>query len=249
MSIHNIVLIIERRGMDTGFIKNIKETADNTLKGTMYFPLKKVVIFDFDYTLGDSSRGIILSINYALGKMGYEKAREDKIIKTIGMSLAETYKKLTNRNNQEEIKTFEVYFKEKADEVMVSNTCLYSGVTKLLDSLHNKGLKTAIATTKYHYRINQILKAKNAYHLVDYIAGGEDVTLPKPSPEGIYKIKENFHVKPKEILYVGDSIVDAETAKAAGTDFIAVLTGVTEPKEFKKYPYVHILNHVTELVI
>lgn len=218
--------------MDTEFIKNIK----------------KVVIFDFDYTLGDSSKGIILSINYALDKMGYTKAREDKITKTIGMSLAKTYTTLTGKNSQEEIKIFERYFKEKADEVMVSNTCLYSGVKKLLGDLHNKGLKTAIATTKYHYRINQILKANNACHLIDYIVGGEDITMPKPSPEGIYKIKEKFQVNPEEILYIGDSIVDAETAKAAGTDFVAVLTGVTEPEEFKKYPCLDIINHVKELV-
>lgn len=234
--------------MAAKFTKNIKKTADNP-KDNISFSLKKVIIFDFDYTLGDSSKGIILSINYALEKMGYTKAMEDEIIKTIGMSLAKTYETLIGQNNQEEIKIFEKYFKEKADKVMVSNTCLYNGVTKLLGDLHNKGLKIAIATTKYHYRINQILKANNACHFIDDIVGGEDVTMPKPSPEGIYKIKEKFQVNLKEILYIGDSIVDAETAKAAGTDFIAVLTGVTEPEEFKKYSCLDIINHVAELVI
>lgn len=209
--------------------------------------MKKVVIFDFDYTLGDSTEGIVQSINYASGRMGIESPGKDKIVKTIGMSLAKTYGALTGKNNPQEIKTFEKYFKEKADEVMVSNTSLYNGVAKMLENLHSRGLKTAIVTTKYHYRIEQILKVNNAVHLVDGIIGCEDVSLPKPAPEGIFKIKELFNVSPKEILYIGDSLVDAETAQAAGVDFTAVLTGQALRSEFQKYPYASIINKVTDL--
>ena len=51
----------------------------------------KAVIFDFDYTLGDSSNGIALSINYALERLGYEAQKMDAIRKTIGLSLKETF--------------------------------------------------------------------------------------------------------------------------------------------------------------
>lgn len=211
--------------------------------------MKKVVIFDFDYTLGDSTEGIVQSINYASGRMGIESPGKDKIVKTIGMSLAKTYEALTGKNNPQEIKTFEKYFKEKADEVMVSNTSLYNGVAKMLENLHSRGLKTAIVTTKYHYRIEQILKVNNAVHLVDAIIGCEDVRLPKPVPEGIFKIKEQFNASLEEILYIGDSLVDAETAQAAGVDFTAVLTGQALRNEFEKYPYINIINKVTELSV
>lgn len=211
--------------------------------------MKKVVIFDFDYTLGDSTEGIVQSINYASGRMGIERPGKDKIVKTIGMSLAKTYEALTGKNNPQEIKTFEKYFKEKADEVMVSNTSLYNGVAKMLENLHSRGLKTAIVTTKYHYRIEQILKVNNAVHLVDAIIGCEDVRLPKPAPEGIFKIKEQFNASLEEILYIGDSLVDAETAQAAGVDFTAVLTGQALRNEFEKYPYINIINKVTELSV
>lgn len=46
--------------------------------------------------------------------------------------------------------------------------------------------------TKYHYRIGQILKVNNATSLIDGVTSGDDVTTPKPSPEGINKIKEQF---------------------------------------------------------
>ncbi len=209
--------------------------------------MKKVVIFDFDYTLGDSSEGIIASINYALDKMGIQKPGRDKAVKTIGMSLGSTYEILSGRNSASEKEEFEKYFKEKADEVMVSNTFLYNGVVEMLKNLHAKGLKTAIVTTKYHYRIGQILKVNNATSLIDGVIGGDDVTTPKPSPEGINKIKEQFNVHLEEILYAGDSIVDAEAAQGAGVDFLAVLTGTTPYEAFKNYPYASIINSITDI--
>ncbi len=70
--------------------------------------MKKVVIFDFDYTLGDSSDGIIASINYALDKMGIQKPGRDKAVKTIGMSLGSTYEILSGRNSTSEKEEFEL---------------------------------------------------------------------------------------------------------------------------------------------
>ena len=51
----------------------------------------KAIIFDFDYTLGDSTNGIALSINYALQELGYATSNIDDIKKTIGLSLMDTY--------------------------------------------------------------------------------------------------------------------------------------------------------------
>lgn len=66
----------------------------------------KVIIFDFDYTLGDSTNGIALSINYALEQLGYPTRNKDDIKKTIGLSLKETYKTLTSNDNPEEAEQF-----------------------------------------------------------------------------------------------------------------------------------------------
>ena len=82
----------------------------------------EAVIFDFDYTLGDSTKGIELSINYGLEKLGCQTRDTEEIRKTIGLSLSNTYKALTNRQDETEAGLFAKYFKEKADEVMVENT-------------------------------------------------------------------------------------------------------------------------------
>lgn len=207
----------------------------------------KAAVFDFDFTLGDSAKGIIASVNYALEKMGYAQAAEETIKKTIGLSLAKTLEALTG--NSEDGVTFEKYFKEKADEVMVAGTTLYDGVAEMLTSLHAQGIKLAIVTTKYHYRIEQILTVNRIGHLIDEIVGGDDVKNPKPDPEGVKLLSERLGIGAEEMLYVGDSIVDAETAKAAGVAFIAVLTGTTEAEEFAAYPCKKILAEAAKLVI
>lgn len=207
--------------------------------------MKKIVIFDFDYTLGDSTVGIIASISHALDKMNFGIPGNDAIVKTIGLSLEETYEVLTGRTDSNEKADFKKYFIEKADEVVTPNTSLYDGVADMLEKIHNRGIKIAIVTTKYHYRIEQILDVNNIGHLIDGIIGGDDVANPKPDPEGIFKIKEQFEVSLEEILYLGDSIVDAKATMAAGVDFMAVLTGTTASDEFMEYPYVEIIEEAT----
>uniref|UniRef100_UPI0040563352 HAD family hydrolase n=1 Tax=Acetatifactor sp. TaxID=1872090 RepID=UPI0040563352 len=169
----------------------------------------KAVIFDFDYTLGDSTNGIAQSINYALEQLGYTHKNIEDIKKTIGLSLKETFVTLTENENLVEAEQFAKLFKEKADEVMVENTELYVGVMELLQQLRAKGYKTAIVTTKFHYRIEQILNKYDACELIDLIVGAEDVKVEKPSPEGLLWALEHLTMKKEEVLYVGDSFVDA----------------------------------------
>lgn len=207
----------------------------------------KAIIFDFDYTLGDSTNGIALSINYALEQLRCPAKSIDEIRKTIGLSLKETYFKLTTSNNMQEAEQFARLFKEKADQVMVDNTRLYEGVKETLGSLRENGFKLAIVTTKYHYRIEQILSKFGASDLIDLIVGAEDVKVEKPSPEGLLWAIEQLQVNAEEVLYVGDSIVDAMTAQNANVKFAATLTGTTTRDEFRKYRSVFTGNCVIDI--
>lgn len=207
----------------------------------------KAVIFDFDYTLGDSSMGIALSINYALENMGYSAKDTENIKRTIGLSLKETFSALTSNNNLEDAEQFSKLFKEKADVVMVDNTVLYHEVKDVLKNLRLRGYKTSIVTTKFHYRIEQILKKFDAVDLIDVIVGAEDVKVEKPNPEGLLFAINQLKINKQEVLYVGDSIVDAMTAESAGVNFAAVLTGTTDIGEFKKYSNVHIGENISSI--
>lgn len=81
----------------------------------------------------------------------------------------------------------------------------------------------------------------------DYIVGGEDVDCQKPSPEGVINAVEFFNYKLDEIIYIGDSLTDAETAKNAGVTFIATLTGVTKKEEFKDFHVYRYIDKISEL--
>ena len=198
----------------------------------------KAVIFDFDYTLGDSTNGIALSANYALAGLGYAEKPLDEIKRTIGLSLKETFRVLTGNDDESAAAEFARLFRMKADEVMTDNTVLYGGAREILSDLGKRRIKTGIVTTKFHYRIDAILRKFGAEKLVDVIIGGEDVNREKPDPEGLLKAIELLGTDKRGVLYVGDSIVDAKTAQSACVDFAAVLTGTTS--DFSEYDNVFI---------
>ena len=81
----------------------------------------------------------------------------------------------------------------------------------------------------------------------DIIIGGEDVKKAKPSPQGLLKALRCLHRKKKDTLYIGDSIIDAQTALLAGVDFVGVLNGMTTREELAEYRHRQILPDLTLL--
>lgn len=207
----------------------------------------KVICFDFDYTLGDSTKAIVASINEALERLGHQKRSKEAIAKTIGYRLQEAYVMLEPEAKEENADLFADYFMEKADEVMVKDTKLYDGVLEMLFRLKEQGYHLAIVTTKHKFRIEGILEKFGAQHLIDAIIGGDCVKKEKPAPDGLHLIETRFRVKKEEILYVGDSLVDAKTAQAAEVPFLAVTTGTTTGEQFEKYPHIAIRPSVTDV--
>jgi len=213
----------------------------------VYFMRFQGIVFDFDYTLGDSTNGIVLSVNNALERMGYPVAALEEIRKTIGLSLCETYYALTKDKDTERAQLFSIYFKEMADKVMVQNTVVYADAAVILKELKKRSVKTGIVTTKYHYRIEQILEKYQLQNEIDEIVGAEDVSIEKPDPEGLLKIVQKLGLERMDVLYVGDSLVDARTASRASVAFAGVLTGTTTYKDFLDYEHLIILTNVGEL--
>ena len=195
----------------------------------------KAVLFDFDYTLGNSEEGIILSSNYALTQMGYPEAERDAIRRTIGLTLPHSYTVLTGDENAERAQEFMRLFMLRADDVMTANTVLYDGVLDMLRAIKERGLAIGIVTTKYAYRIEAIFDKYHARDLLDLIIGGDSVKAKKPDPEGVLYALNALQLQKHEVLYVGDSVVDAKTAEAAAVPFCAVLTGTTPAEDFAPY--------------
>jgi phosphoglycolate phosphatase len=206
-----------------------------------------LLLFDFDYTLADSSAGIVESINYALQKMGFKKAGHREISKLIGLTLEDTFLKLTGENQEQQINDFKAFFKIKADEVMIELTFLYDSVSESFHLLKEQGYQIAIVSTKIRSRIEDFLQREEILDRVDLIIGGNDVKNPKPDPEGVFLAAAKLHASLRDCIFIGDSIVDAQTASNANIPFIASLTGATKKKQFQNYPVQHFIHSIKEL--
>jgi phosphoglycolate phosphatase len=198
-------------------------------------PGLKAVIFDFDYTLADSARGAIDCVNSALIAMRLPAASEEAICRTIGMSLSAAYEELTGDSRQDRAAEFARLFIRRAGAVMVDKTVVFETVRPTMTILRKEGLRLGIVSTKYRFRIEQILRRDGLIDLFDVIVGGEDVPTHKPDPAGLLSAIERLACSPAEALYVGDAVADAETAERANVAFIATLSGVTPKKAFNSF--------------
>ena len=205
-------------------------------------------LFDFDYTLADSSRGIVTCFRNVLTRHGYTEVTDDDIKRTIGKTLEDSFSILTGVTDAGQLAGFKAEYRKEADTHMTVNTVLFLETKSVLTALKDSGARIGIISTKYRFLIKELLDQHFPEDFMDIIVGGEDVKAAKPSPEGLLLAIKRLHVSKAETLYIGDSTVDAETAQAAGVDFAGVTHGVTTAKELEKYPHRKIMNTLEELL-
>ncbi len=206
------------------------------------------IVFDFDFTLADSSAGIIACVNYALAEMGLHRAPDGEIIQTVGLYLPEALVALKGERFRHRGEEFLAHFTRKADEVMLNGTFLLPGASDALKALRRAGRRLAIVSTKYRYRIERFMLDEGLFDTLELIIGGEDVTEHKPAPEGLLAAARRLRLPPNRCVYVGDSVVDARAAQSAEMPFVAVTSGATPAKTFAAYPRRATLSGVVELI-
>lgn len=205
------------------------------------------VIFDFDYTLGDSSEGVIECVNYALRRLGLPTASDNAIRHTIGMTLPRTLTALAGDEYSAHGDEFMRLFIERADEVLHDSIVLFEFVPALIDTLAERGIEIGIVSSKFRRRIERVLRRDGLGGRFSVIVGGEDVEELKPDPTGLLRAAQALNTPKEHCLYVGDSVTDAETARRADVRFVAVLSGVTEREAFEDYEPVMVLRSAGEL--
>lgn len=205
-------------------------------------------LFDFDYTLADSSRGIVTCFRLVLTRHGYTEVTDEAIKRTIGKTLEDSFSILTGVTDTARLAAFREEYRREADTHMTINTVLFLETKSVLAALKDADVRIGIISTKYRYRIKELLDNHFPAYFMDIIVGGEDVKTPKPSPEGLLYAIRQLRVTKAETLYIGDSTIDAETAHAAGVDFAGVTHGVTTAEELSKYPHRRIMATLEELL-
>jgi phosphoglycolate phosphatase len=199
----------------------------------------RAVLFDFDLTLADSTRAIVECFTHAFEKMALPRPLAADVAKTIGVPLPQAFAHAAQ--------LFVKRFIERADEVMSNLTTMLPHTVATVNALRADGIRTAIVSTKFRYRIVEILELRELKDAFDVVIGGEDVSEHKPHPEGLKLALQRLEIEPHEAVYVGDHPVDAQAAAGANLDFIAVLTGVAVREDFGSYTVRHFLDSLEML--
>lgn len=207
----------------------------------------RAILFDFDYTLGDSTAPIVESYTVALTAMGWPAPEREAVRYTVGYTLEDGYTMLTGDQDPEHRREFFRRFKAHAAGIMVQTTDLCPGAAELLGWLNESGISIGIVSTKGGDIIDGIFRHLGFRDRLKLIVGGQDVTRNKPDPEGLDLAVERLEVDKVRVLFCGDTVIDAETARRAGVDFCAVLNGTTPAQAFDEYPHVHIAPDLAEL--
>lgn len=208
----------------------------------------RAIVFDFDYTLADSSRGAVACITFALDALGLPAVSAEAAKRTIGLSLPDTFLELAGPQHAAQSDKFARLFIKQADQVMSGLTVLFESVPEVIEKLRSQGFSLGIVSTKFRYRIESVLRREGLLDAFAVIIGGEDVAKHKPDPTGLLTAVERLGGAPESALYVGDSVTDAQTAERAGVSFVAVLSGVTPREAFRDYATCEIVESLFGLL-
>jgi phosphoglycolate phosphatase len=203
------------------------------------------VIFDLDGTLIDSYEAIHLSFKYAYEKMGLPPLPYDRVKKVVGLGLSYTFQELLGA---ERVSQAISLFRTKYEEVFQTHTFLLPDAREVLEALHGRGVRLAVATNKFGRFSRAIFAHFKMEGLFAVIVGDGDVAEIKPHPEMAYFAMEKMGVGKEETIFVGDSVTDIQTAKNAGLPVFAVPTGNTSREDLARAQPTVFLDRLSDLL-
>lgn len=183
----------------------------------------KLVIFDFDGTIADTSEGILDSHAFALKAMGREVPCEDELRDVIGGNLLKTYIEKLGFPEPDAREAVKIY-RERYAEVGIHKAVLYPGFADMLKILKNRGYKTGVATLKAESFANIMLDEMKIASYFDAVCGMDEYDhLSKAKL--IQKCCSLCEVDERSAILIGDSNNDVIGAEEAGVKFIGVTYG------------------------
>jgi phosphoglycolate phosphatase len=184
----------------------------------------RAIIFDLDGTLIDSKRDLIHSVNAMMEEMHRAQLAADVISGYIGHGAPQLVARaLGGTATEEELKHGLQFFLSYYEEHKMDYTSAYPGVPETLSQLGH--IPMAVLTNKPVRISVRILQALGLADRFRMIYGGNSFETKKPDPLGAKTILRDLNIQPAEALIVGDSEVDVQTARNAGTRAAAVNYG------------------------
>ncbi len=191
---------------------------------TLKISAVRALIFDLDGTLIDSKRDLIRSVNAMLLEMGRTKLTEETISGYIGQGAPVLVgRALGNGASEAERERALKFFLDHYNEHKLDSTSAYPGVPEALQ--HLATFSMAVLTNKPVRVSMRILEGLGLAKYFRAVYGGNSFETKKPDPLGARTILREFGAAPEEAILIGDSEVDVQTARKAGTLAAAVNYG------------------------
>lgn len=180
------------------------------------------VFFDFDGTLADSYDAIAASVNHLRALRGHPPLRVDEVKPHVGRGPEYLLK---NTVPGAEVEVDLPRYRQHHPTVMGPLTRLLPGAASSLRALRRAGKNIALCSNKPRLFSDELLVRLEIAEAFALVLGPEDVARPKPAPDLILTALDRLKLKPERVLYVGDMVVDIQTARGAGVDVWIVPTG------------------------
>lgn len=185
-----------------------------------------IVAFDLDGTLADTSADLADALNHALETLGRPRLPLDQITLMVGHGTRALMRKGLDATGGGDGTLFEDALRELInfyENNICRHTEAYPGAQEALDELRAANIRTAICTNKPERLAKMLVTALGWEDKFDAIIGGDTLSVAKPDPAPLFEAITRCGGG--RTVYVGDSITDADTAKAADVPFIAVSFG------------------------
>ncbi len=210
--------------------------------------MKKLVIFDLDGTLLNTIADLGNACNYALRTMGFSEHALTTYNFMVGNGVRKLIERAEPDANPETVERLLELFREYYDAHSTDHTKPYPGIPELLNELQNRGIAIAVASNKYQSAVTRIV----SHYFPDIrfvdMRGQQEGFPTKPDPSIVFAIL-NEHPTPKqEVLYVGDSGVDMETARRACVESVGVTWGFRPASELRGAYADHIVTSPEEII-
>ena len=210
--------------------------------------MKKLVIFDLDGTLLDTIADLAGATNYALAQLGYPTHDTDAIRTFVGNGINKLLERAlpANEQTEENVMRMRSYFVPYYDAHNADLSSPYPGIEVLLQRLQDNGIEIAVASNKYQEATTKLVKHYFPTIQFAEVLGQRENIPVKPHPTIVFDILNKTGIDKKDVLYVGDSGVDMQTAQNAEVDAIGVTWGFRSRTELETFHPLGIIDKAEE---
>jgi pyrophosphatase PpaX len=186
-------------------------------------PKPRIILFDLDGTLIDSVRLILDSYHHTMRSHGFSPRTDDDWLRGLGTPLSVQFAEWMDEpaTLQALIATYREYNLAHHDHMVT----VYPGVVEAVGAIRAAGARTGLVTSKNRNGALRGLGLAGLVPMMDVLVCADDVTNPKPHPEPVEKAVRILGGEAGETIYVGDSIHDMQSGRAAGVRTAAALWG------------------------